>query len=1552
MRFDVHEEIEQGVFNTSSSYFWTQFREQFADQIVARYKAQRSYSSSHSTYTERSFLEYFYDKQVAKISETNYNNNFKQKYFNHEDYLFMMHGRQYEFFRRWISQRLYFLDSYYEYGSDWSKTSTVRVEYGSFATTPVTFKIKTYQPSYVAVKFTAAAGNTKKLKVPRGGEITFQGYVDTATDQEVIIYNAPIIKTLGDLSPYSPKVVELSNMSKLTSLTVGSQAHPNPNLSSISLGHNSYLTKLVAENCTAISGQIDVSSCTNLQYISTKGSTIPYVKFNVNGGSLEEAHFSYATTTVNMNNFKLLNTITFESLTKLTTLQITNCPIITGSKVGNTITTGTIMNIINGWEPTDRSTKIELDCYGNLTDYKFLDACSLLHEQYGLTNRRINLTGHITYMGTTIPDRYSTYSSSVVANNYFPNLTIKYPNVTDFSNMFVNYKNINAIMSKTVPIRDNMNNVSYVLRYYWKDPKESTFSAQLDAEYNECGYRGRQLQYYDADDMKIVADEIKDRMSPFATATNMNNMFKNDYIIEYIHPETFDHMNVYNATTDSMFSGCSNLRYVEVPKVNSLDSSMFQGCNKAFIYVPSTVTTINSSAFTTTAFTKGVHPVVLFEGSKSDYPDEIPYVRDARFDIIKDSTGRALRTENIICPNLTMADVNDNQNLSCTNNPVTVKMKYFLNSHGKLVYNVEPLTGSSVTFNTWNCGITADNKIDVYANPLNISEMLYGSMKNIALGSLHTMAIPTYNITNLSPNTTALYREEVSIAKLFYDEVTTSEIKTLGNLKKVILLTGTSTKISNYFMQDNENISSVICEKELTEIGEYAFANCNMSEFVLQNVSTEPHLTSIGQYAFAGTKIQNIYIPDTVTYIGERAYERNNHITELKYSMNMTQVPIGCFANCNTGSISTETIYGFNPEKLTAIRDYAFDKSIGLLVVQTPETSDDPYACYWCNDPSKSKFLDYFPNLTEIGNGAFRGISNIKKIKLTPTLQAIGSSAFIPPQVEYAKPTLLEWSLNDDDDYSICHLYSEAFAGRQFNWNSVNYNGFTGIIDKTVFIPSSFGAVDADAFSPTSSSCSSTSKLDYVITDAVSKPTTWNKDFVQHYIEMMYNYYSTVLYNNNESMYFLKNNNEALYIKLLKETPSINIPAKIQKDSTDYTVKRIANYAFTENDDMLNIISFGKGSTITEFGYQIFDTDTVNAMYVDDTYDLNNNQLIIPTTLTFIDAGTPFKNSAWFTLQSNDNFIYLNDVCIGYGENEVPLITAISGESPLSIKATTRVIYDNAFQNERITSIPLPAQLERIGDFAFANCTSLTSISFLPCQNTLTYIGSSVFKGDFNLKAIRYTKALTHVGYATTDGCMISSIIFDQGCHLDNTSEPIKAKSDNILTGLDETITFLKISDSMGSFFAPNGVGYAQFSKLSNLKDLILGEYTEYNLSPVPTAELTESEASDPDTYYKLDLTNYFTNATYSDGGTTKNIILHTKDSKFYAPSGTYTNDINISKVTTNLLDQVDVVRIVMGYKNGETHTIYAKRDFTQQTTASMFRSMFNNRVATITVTN
>ena len=1185
MRFDVSDGIEidkttgrddlaQGVFNTSKSKFWVKFRNNFADEITARYKALREYddaadsaASRRATLTEKSLNEYFYDNQIAKISEAAYNADFKQKYLMHSDYLFMMHGRQYEHFQRFISQRLYFLDTFFGYGNEVESQATVRVEYGDFAERPVIFNISTYKPAYVTVIFTAANA-TIRQKVPRNTTVEFKGWVNTATDQEVRILNAPNIKSFGDVSSYSPKTVDVSAMTKLTELSVGTTENYNPNLMDLSLGSNTYLTRIVAENCTALNKTLDVSGCSNLKYISTVGSATPSVKFNYNGGNLEEAHFSYATTSISLHNFNSLRLITVEELDnrpfmeRLTTMDISGCPLLTGyidSETGEMVDGYLSGNILDRWEPVDQNTTITIDgLYGKMSNYTFLDACSVLHgklleeSEYDETIRKINISGQIDYVGTSIPTRYSTY------NTYFPNLTVTYNNVTNFSEMFKDYKNINAITTHDYVIVDPVTlAVRYETRNYWVDPKYEQHPNYMNEPENYDKIDNvyyRKLNCYDEQDQINVADEIKERLRPFRSASDFSEMFANDAIIERIHDDTFD---VFidksaeallenprgkprfsdNIKTLSMFEGCENLQYVELPRVKNLDSYMFKGCPNTVVFVPQEATNISDYAFQNISSAGGQHHLVLFEGGRPLQP--IDNIRDARFNITRHANGRALKTENISCPYVYKGTPESTDGTIISYNPETyhnrsemwLKVSYFLNDSGmKLIYSVDNIdqqtymaTSDPIRMPTWNIDLEyhpeyadTENDVwvhvkDIYSNPLNIDEMLYGSMKNFDTSVLKEITIPTFNVANTCPSAPGYAPEEVSFARLFNTFIGSASEISDTTIVTVNLLMDTHPFIFQYMFY-NAGVSAIHCQDALVSIGNNAFDGSRLNIFDLENRSVAPMLISIGERAFANTRLNDVFIPDSVRSIGQYAFSGIKYISTLHYSENMLTIPIGCFQECNDEtSWVTYSITGFSPD-IVDIGEYAFYKSSGLMLVATDGTE---YGCYWNghssgndtlhNDYQNNYYLfDYFRALKSVGKFAFDSIRNIKTIKLNPTIEFIGSESFAPPLTECTDnlvPTRLMWDMGEGKTYRNTVIQTGAFLGREFDWQS-NIGGYTGIIKKCVFIPGTVKSIGSRAFAPHGGSrTSSTAELYYTISNAVSFNAVtpgWDSAYAQY----------------------------------------------------------------------------------------------------------------------------------------------------------------------------------------------------------------------------------------------------------------------------------------------------------------------------------------------------------------------------------------------------------------------------------------------------------------------
>lgn len=370
-------------------------------------------------------------------------------------------------------------------------------------------------------------------------------------------------------------------------------------------------------------------------------------------------------------------------------------------------------------------------------------------------------------------------------------------------------------------------------------------------------------------------------------------------------------------------------------------------------------------------------------------------------------------------------------------------------------------------------------------------------------------------------------------------------------------------------------------------------------------------LTTIGDEAFKATKLTEIYIPDTVTSIGTSAYENTLNVIKLKYSTAMTYVPISCFAGCDSTTTTCTSISGFSPTNITKIDNYAFDKAYGLKIVQTSDTTgqglDLPseseyssYHCYFANDQTKSSFLNYFTNLEYIGNYAFRGISGIKKIVISTKLQYIGRAAFDPvTSITGDCKTMLVWQFKDGQSFSNLRIEMYAFSGREFCWYCNGHNGFTGVLDKTAFVPQDVYSIGNEAFScDTYQVAQEKGDLRFMLTDAPESKINqadgkWSAQFVTNHLRTVYDFYAPLIVTSgsgSKSLYFLCRPTDssgtvsyyAKYARLLTSgTVYAEIAASVKQDSDSvnaYQVTEVIDQAFVGNDASLNTIAFASGS--------------------------------------------------------------------------------------------------------------------------------------------------------------------------------------------------------------------------------------------------------------------------------------------------------------------------------------------------------------------------------------
>ena len=226
-----------------------------------------------------------------------------------------------------------------------------------------------------------------------------------------------------------------------------------------------------------------------------------------------------------------------------------------------------------------------------------------------------------------------------------------------------------------------------------------------------------------------------------------------------------------------------------------------------------------------------------------------------------------------------------------------------------------------------------------------------------------------------------------------------------GELVKNIVIPDGVTSIPVYGLSCN-NITSVVIPNSVTSIGNDAFEDCAN----LKSVTIPDSVTSIGWDAFSGcTSLTSVTIPDSVTSISSSAFSGCTSLATVTIDNSVTSIPYRAFYGCK--SLTSITI----PDSVTSIGDSAFFGCTGLTSITIPDsvTSIGRYAFGGCTSLTSVTIPD---SVTSIGNDAFSHCTSLTSVTIPDSVTSIDDYAF----------------------YGCTSLSDVYYAGTEEEWNNIS----------------------------------------------------------------------------------------------------------------------------------------------------------------------------------------------------------------------------------------------------------------------------------------------------------------------------------------------------------------------------------------------------------------------------------------------------------------------------------------------------------------------------------
>ena len=454
---------------------------------------------------------------------------------------------------------------------------------------------------------------------------------------------------------------------------------------------------------------------------------------------------------------------------------------------------------------------------------------------------------------------------------------------------------------------------------------------------------------------------------------------------------------------DYAFMDCTNLNSVTIPdSVTNIGTQAFLGCDMATVTIPDSIISIGGDVFevcnSLTAitvnpnnpayvsvggvlFNHGGTTLVEYPGGKAgDYtiPDGVTCIEGAAFANCYGLTGIAIGTNitriedmtfmecrsltNVTIPN-SVTNIGRSAFMLCTNLPgVTLGKNIASIGEGAFSYclrlstiNVNPgnpvfVSDAGVLFNQSQTTLVGypGGKAGGYKIPDSVTHIAADAFS----GCIHlsSITIPD-SVTNIASGAFSGCTNLAAIIANPGNPAYASVEGILFNKNRTALIQYPGHKAGGYTIPDS-----------VTSIGDLAFNNCQK----LTSVVIGPNVTNIGMSAFYNCRrLSSVIIPDSVTSIGWFAFQECTNLTNITIPDNVINIGSYAFAYCS--GLTNVTI----DNSVASIEPGAFTGCLRLSSITIPNS------------------------VTNIGTWAFRDCTNLITVTLGKNVASIGDGAFL-----------------------------------------------------------------------------------------------------------------------------------------------------------------------------------------------------------------------------------------------------------------------------------------------------------------------------------------------------------------------------------------------------------------------------------------------------------------------------------------------------------------------------------------------------------------------------